>query len=114
MNDEVEVQTILSKREEVTVHGLVNEATVNAKIDTGADRTTIDETVACAVGAGPLVEVRRFRGSSGGTARRLLVELSVTVCGTRHEVNASVADRSNLETDVRIGCDVLGSYLVNV
>jgi len=104
---------ILGSCETVTVVGQRDDARVEARIDSGAPRTHIDVGLACSVGAGPLVGEGTFRGSNG-SAERLIVELEIQVRGTTHVVEASVADRSHLTTDVRLGRDVLEDYLVDV
>lgn len=109
-----EEQEIVGRHEVVEVVGLSDTARVEAKMDTGANRTTIDEELACEIGAGPLVERNTFRGSAGGQSRRLVVELTVRLYGNTHEIEASIADRSDLTTDVRLGCDALETYLIDV
>lgn len=104
---------VLGSRETVTVTGQRDDARVEARIDSGAPRTHVDVGLACSVGAGPLVGEGTFRGSNG-SADRLIVELEVEVRGTTHVVEASVADRSHLTTDVRLGRDILEGYLVDV
>ena len=104
---------ILGAREQVTVIGEYDRVEADARIDTGATRTQVDRELACAIGAGPLVGAATFRGSNGAT-ERLIVEVEVTIAGNTHAVEASVADRSHLATDVRLGQDVLESYLVDI
>lgn len=104
---------VLGSCEAVTVLGQRDSARVEARIDTGAPRTHVDVGLACSVGAGPLVGEGTFRGSNG-SADRLIVELELDVRGTTHVVEASVADRSHLTTDLRLGRDVLEEYLVDV
>ena len=104
---------VLGSCEPVTVLGQRDTARVEARVDTGAPRTHIDVGLACAVGAGPLVGEGTFRGSNG-SAERLIVELEIEVRGTTHVVEASIADRSHLTTDVRLGRDILERDIVDV
>lgn len=110
---EVDGRPVLGATERVTVAGLRGSTAVVAKVDTGASRSSIDTGLACEVGAGPIVGEKRFR-SSTGSEHRAIVEVRVTVRGREHVVEANLADRSDLATDLRLGRSVLEGYLVSV
>lgn len=89
--------------------------TVVAKSDTGAKRTTVDLSLAAAVGAGPLEGSTNVRsGSSRSTSSRPLVTLDVRVGGRWHEVTADVIDRGHMNYPVLLGRDILDDYFVDV
>jgi len=104
---------VLGAVETVTVVGQRDKTETEARVDTGAPRTYVDLELACAIGAGPLVKKGKFRGSVS-SEDRLIVSLNVELHERTHSIEASVADRSELSTDVRLGRDVLQQYLVDV
>jgi hypothetical protein len=104
---------VLGATEPVTVVGQREAVKADARIDTGAPRTYVDLDLACTVGAGPLIKKGKFKGSVSAEDR-LIVGLEVEIRGEIHSTEASVADRSGLSTDVRLGRDILQNYLVDV
>lgn len=98
--------------EEVVVGGERTTATVLAKCDTGAKRTSIDLALARELGLGEDADEVRVR-SSNGVEDRSVYAFDVELRGKTHEVYASVTDRSAMRYDVIIGRDVLRSYLVD-
>ena len=101
--------------EEVIVSGTSGSTTVTAKSDTGAARTSIDTALAAEIGAGPIKSITRIRsGSSKVSKSRPVVDLVVTVGGSRHTVTASVEDRSHMSYSLLLGRDILEHYQVDV
>jgi hypothetical protein len=105
---------ILGAREPVTIHGQTGTTEIAARIDTGAERSSLDRAVACEIGAGPLTDERTFRFGSGNTTTRLVAEVTITLRGNTHDLAVSIADRSTLATDIRLGKDVLTDYLIDI
>jgi len=105
---------VLGAREPITIHGQTGTTEIAARIDTGAERTSLDRTIACEIGAGPLTDERTFRSGSGNTTTRLVAEVTITLHGNTHDLAVSIADRSTLATDLRLGKDVLTDYLVDI
>jgi RimK family alpha-L-glutamate ligase len=101
--------------EEVVVTGTAGSATVVAKADTGAARTSIDTTLAAEVGAGPIRDLTKVKSGSAKAAKsRPLVDIVVGIGGIQHTVTASVEDRSHMSHQLLLGRDVLENYRVNV
>ncbi|MFC6724833.1 aspartyl protease family protein [Halobium palmae] len=98
--------------EEVIVGGERATATVLAKCDTGAKRTSIDAALADDLGLGEGADEVRVR-SSNGVEERSVYPFDVELRGRTHAVEASVTDRSAMRYDVILGRDVLRSYLVD-
>lgn len=92
--------------EEVTVIGQMGSVSIEAKADTGADRTSIDMDIAAEIGAGPIVETTITR-SAKHTRKRVLARIKVRIRNETYEVNAAIEDRSNLTYKLLIGKDVL-------
>jgi hypothetical protein len=108
-----EDKPVLGAIEPVTVVGQRDESEAEARVDTGAPRTYVDLDLACSVGAGPLIKKGKFRGTVS-SEDRLIVSLDINLRDTIHSIEASVADRSGLSTDVRLGRDILQNYFVDV
>ncbi len=86
-----------------------------AKSDTGAQRTSLDTTLAGRIGAGPLVDTTEVRSAAGdGTETRPLVDVNLYLNGGWQTVTASVTDRSKMTYPVLLGRDVLADYTLDV
>lgn len=101
--------------EEVLLSGTRGTATVEAKSDTGAERTSIDAGLAAEIGTGPIKDVVRIKsGSTKRSKTRPLVDVVVGVKGTQHTVTASVEDRGHMDYPLLLGRDILEHYHVDV
>jgi hypothetical protein len=98
--------------EEVVISGATTSATVLAKCDTGAKRTSIDEALAADLGLESDSKTVTVR-SSNGVERRAVYPFEVDIGDRRHLVYASVTDRGAMSYDVIIGRDILTDYLVD-
>lgn len=85
-----------------------------AKIDTGASRSSIDQTLADQLGItakdGKKITVK----SALGRQQRSLVPLTLTIGSESFETEVTLSDRSNLSALALIGGDDLGDFLVDV
>ncbi|ARS91306.1 RimK family alpha-L-glutamate ligase [Natrarchaeobaculum aegyptiacum] len=110
-----EERAVIGYIEEVVLSGTSGSATVHAKSDTGATRTSIDTSLAAEIGAGPIKSITRVKsGSSKTTRSRPVVDVVVGVGGNQHTVTASVEDRSHMDYAVLLGRDILEHYQVDV
>ncbi len=101
--------------EEVVLSGSRGSATVEAKSDTGADRTSIDSSLAAEIGTGPIKDVVTVKsGSAKNSRRRPLVDVVIGIRGAQHTVTASVEDRKHMNYPVLLGRDILQHYHVDV
>lgn len=103
--------------EEVEVHGLNGKnMTVKAKIDTGADGSSIDETLAHELGltdSDNVLYYDYFRNALG-RKRRKIVGVTFIMAGRRVKTQISIADRSRLRTKMLIGRRDLKQFAVVV
>ncbi len=103
--------------EEVEVHSLNGRSeVVRAKIDTGADGSSIDETLAQELGLTEddnVLYYDYFRNALGRKKRKI-VGVSFTMAGRRVKTQISVADRSKLRTKMLIGRRDLKQFAVVV
>jgi len=106
-------RAVLGYTTDVSVGGESGEATVSAKVDTGADRTTIDIDVANDVGAGPVVGVADVKVGTT-SKRRPLVDVDVRIDGDRwRDLEVGIADRSGKRHPVLLGRDVLDEFRID-
>lgn len=109
-----EPQTI-GATELVTLEGSNGSTRVVAKIDTGADRTSIDVEVAAAIGAGPITEYTSVRSATGDqSTTRPVVDVHLAIAGRWEAVEASIEDRSHMNYPVILGKDVLSGYQIDI
>lgn len=103
--------------EEVEVHGLNGKnMIVKAKIDTGADGSSIDETLAHELGLTDndnVLYYDYFRNALG-RKRRKIVGVNFVMAGRRVKTQISIADRSRLRTKMLIGRRDLKQFAVVV
>jgi len=101
--------------EEVVLSGTRGSATVPAKSDTGAGRTSIDSGLAAEIGTGPIKDVVTVKHGGMKEGRtRPLVDVVVGIHGTQHTVTASVEDRTHMAYQILLGRDILQHYHVDV
>ncbi|MEZ3117502.1 aspartyl protease family protein [Halobaculum sp. MBLA0147] len=96
----------------VAVAGVEGATEETAKVDTGADRTTVDFEVAEAVGAGPISGTTTVRAGDG-TSTRPVVPISVRIGRDWFDVTAGLADRSANRHPVLLGRDVLERFRID-
>jgi hypothetical protein len=100
----------------VMISGPGGEESVRAKVDTGADRTTVSDELARRLklpSTGSKVTVKVSAGSQ--KVERPLVEASITLKGKAFRLKVGVADRSQMKYGVIIGRDILrsGYFLID-
>jgi len=103
--------------EEVEVHGLNGKnMNVKAKIDTGADGSSIDETLAHELGLTDSDNILYYDyfSNANGRKRRKIVGVSFVMAGRRVKTQISIADRSRLRTKMLIGRRDLKQFAVVV
>jgi hypothetical protein len=100
----------------VVVAGPGGEESIRAKVDTGADRTTVDRVLAARLRLMPTGSKVAVKASAAGKkVERPLVNAAVTLAGKRFNLRVGVADRSQMRYTVIIGRDILrsGDFLID-
>jgi len=93
----------LDSRERVTFRGQSGKTTIEAKVDSGAARTSIDHKIAARIGAGPVTSSVVVNGEH----RRPVATVWVEVGGFDEQLAVSLSDRSERTTMAILGTDVL-------
>lgn len=99
----------------ITIGGEGNTTSVQAKVDTGARRTSIDSQLASTIQAGPIVETATVHTASTTEPRvRPVTPVTIKLQGKEHTVHASIEDRSHMNQDVILGRDILHNYKIDL
>lgn len=102
---------VLTVIQPVTIHGKERDETIDAKLDTGAYRTSLDKKLAKELGIlsnGKKVFVK----SASGQNERPTVNVSFTLAGKKISSIASVADRKHMKYAMIIGRQDLKGFLI--
>ena len=107
---------VIRLSERIWIKGPGGEEKVWAKVDTGADRTTVDRDLAERLKLGPALSRITLKASAGGQRlERPVVDAEITVAGQSYKLRVGVADRSQMRYRVIIGRDILrsGNFLID-
>lgn len=92
--------------EPVTIHTKKKKIHVDARIDTGATKSSIDLKLAEKIGVGPVVAERVVKNTHGKATRKV-VELEITLAEKTMKTKFTIADRSHMKFPVLIGRSAL-------
>jgi len=96
---------VLGLTASVVVFGVKKKELV-ARVDTGATKCSIDESLAKELQLGPELKHKKVR-SAYGTRHRAIVVGNISIAGELYEVEFTLADRSHMKYKVLIGQNVL-------
>lgn len=100
------MKRIVGLTEKVVVIGEEEEKKVLAKIDTGAQRSSIDIRLASKLRLGPLLKTRVFR-SAVGKEVRAVVKAKIKLKGKPIKATFSITDRKKMKYKILIGQNIL-------
>ena len=107
-------ENVVYLTENITVIGPNKNKNVEARIDTGASRSSMDLELAAELRLGPIVKVRKIRSSHGKSSRpvvngTIIIKNKILVC------QFTLADRNDLKYPVLIGRNLLekGNFVVD-
>lgn len=108
-------RNIIQNYEDVVVHGINGTSKiVRAKVDTGANRTSIDTEIATELGLltqENILEKKTFY-SGLGEQERNIVKCDFEIAGNKISSEVSVSDRSHMTHKMIIGRRDIHNYLV--
>ncbi|MBU4501917.1 MAG: RimK/LysX family protein [Nanoarchaeota archaeon] len=94
-----------------TVIGLIETVKINgkevlARIDTGAEYSSIDESLAEELELGPVIREIKIRSASGKT-RRPIIKTKLEIKGKILESEFNLANRKHMKYKILVGQDIL-------
>ena len=107
-------RSVLGLVEKITIIKNDRKKTVNARIDTGATKSSIDSTLARELDLGPIIKKMQIR-SSHGTSMRPIIHAEIIIDGRTYKEEFTLAPRSHMSYPVLIGQNILkkGKFLVD-
>lgn len=102
---------VLTVIQPVTISHGGKSVQVEAKLDTGAFRTSIDKKLAKELELPETGEVVHVKSASGHSTRSL-VKATVTLAGKKITTSASITDRSKMKYPIIVGRRDLGGFLI--
>ncbi|MBU0628014.1 MAG: RimK/LysX family protein [Nanoarchaeota archaeon] len=86
---------------------------INAKIDTGASKSSIDINLATELKLGPIIKSRLIKSAQGNQVRPV-IETDIELAGKRRIEEFTMADRWHMKYRVLIGQNILKhGYLID-
>lgn len=79
---------------------------VEAKIDTGASKSSIDIKLASKLGLGPVIKSKMIK-SAHGNKLRPIIEAEIILAGRKIKSEFTLADRTHMKYGVLIGVNTL-------
>jgi hypothetical protein len=99
---------LIGLTEFVTIHGHKSRR-VKARIDTGATRSSLDDSLAKELHLGPILTRRKVKSASG-SGKRPIIECSITFAGKKIKAEFNLAPRSHMKYSLLIGRNILKKY----
>lgn len=99
-------RTIIGLVEEVSIKTADGAKTLQARIDTGATKSSMDIQLAAELDLGPVIKSKLVK-SAHGIKIRPVIKAEVTLKGKTIQSEFSLADRNHLKYPVLIGQNIL-------
>lgn len=99
-------RTIIGMIEEIEVNGNGESERLQARIDTGATKSSIDYQLASKMKLGPVIESRLVK-SAHGSKLRPVIQATITIRGKKITEKFTLADREHMKYKVLIGQNIL-------
>lgn len=103
----IQEKTILGLTEKVTLYNMEKEPIeIVARIDTGAQNSSIDQALAAELRLGPIIKSKKIKQSSGITVRPV-IETEVSLQGKRITAEFTISNREHMKYQALIGQNIL-------
>jgi hypothetical protein len=79
---------------------------LNARIDTGAEKSSLDARLAAELHLGPIIK-RKLINSAHGKMVRPVMEATISISGKKIKSEFTIADRSHMKYKVLVGQNIL-------
>tara|TARA_B100000315_G_C14086756_1_gene367308 strand:- start:64 stop:399 length:336 start_codon:yes stop_codon:yes gene_type:complete len=99
-------KTIIGLVEKVILKGENIDREVNARIDTGAQLSSIDMKLATELKLGPITRTKKIRSANGSMVRPIL-EIEIKIDGQEIKEEFTLSNRENMSFPVLIGQNIL-------
>ena len=106
MKMDTKAKTIIGLVEKIYIITQNNEKVVNAKIDTGATKSSIDKGLAEELGLGPIIKSKVVKSAHGNKVRPI-IEVRLKLANRTMKSEFTIADRIHLKYPVLIGQNIL-------
>lgn len=97
---------VLGLVEDITLEGEKGNKKLRARIDTGAQNSSIDQTLAAELKLGPIIKNKAIRQSHGRSIRPV-VNVNCLLCRKKLRGEFTIADRSEMKYRVLVGQNLL-------
>jgi len=97
---------VIGLTEKIVIYGKSFKKEFVAKIDTGADKSSIDTKLAASLRLGPVVEVLNIKSASGNT-QRPVIQVKINLCGKDLVSGFTLIDRMHMKYKILIGKNIL-------
>ena len=97
---------IIGLAEEIKIKGHDETMEVDAKIDTGATKSSIDSKLAAELKLGPIIRTRLVKSAHGNTLRPM-INVELELAGQKLKSQFTIADRAHMKYRVLIGQNIL-------
>ncbi len=97
---------IVGLTESITLVGEKTKKRLKAKVDTGADKSSIDLKLAAQLKMGPVVKTSLIKSASGSLVRPI-IRAKVVFAGKEMNVLFTIANRSHMKYKILIGRNIL-------
>lgn len=107
MAEKINNKIVIGYTEHIHIYGPEGtDEQVDARIDTGATKSSIDSALAAKLRLGPIVGTKVVKSANGQSVRPL-VHVKLLISGKEVEGEFSIADRKQMKFPVLIGQDIL-------
>ncbi|MBN1175902.1 ATP-dependent zinc protease [Candidatus Woesearchaeota archaeon] len=114
MSTELGEKAIIGLIEPVMLQGKKQNAIFKAKVDTGATKSSIDESLVPVLGLGPIIGETTVKNANG-TEKRGFVDITVEIAGHTVTEHFTIANRTHMRFPILIGKNILrkGGFLID-